>query len=109
MSNLPSNVRLLIDATSFASWVGQAAPRETLEYHRGFLVIDIESKYARLPSHERAQLEQLARQARRLAEGGFVHLVQSRRADGEYSYFAVVRRRSEAPASMTAMLIDEAA
>ena len=47
--------------TDFCNWVGQAAPGDTLEYHRGFLGIDI--ALGRFPPPSRRRCGQLARRA----------------------------------------------
>jgi hypothetical protein len=105
-----STIQLLAKATSFAGWVGQAAPQEIFEYHRGFLAMDTDPRVSLLSWQDRGQLERLARQAWEFAEHGLVHLVQRRRAFGEYSYFAIARRRPSPPAhSISSLLLEKAA
>ena len=110
MSNVASRKGLRTTAISFTAWVGQAAPCEVFEYHRGFLAVDIDAKSSPLSWQERVELEQLAKKALFFSERNLVHLVQSRRAEGDYSYFAIVRRRPDPPThAMPARLLEEAA
>ena len=44
----------------FCAWVAQAAPGDRLEYHRGFLVLDIFPMLGRLADREREELARLA-------------------------------------------------
>lgn len=108
MSNA-TRARLLTDEMSFCAWVTQAKPYEVFEYHRGFLILDCDPGKSSLPWEQRAELDRVARKARDASRQKLVCLVQRRWRDNEYSYFAIVRQRSHAPVSMTAMLIDEAA
>lgn len=62
----------------FCAWVAQAVPGDRLEYHRGFLVLDIFPMFARLPDQQRAELARLGSRAFWAAEQGLVHLVQER-------------------------------
>ncbi len=107
--NVANRPRLLIDEMTFCAWITQAEPHDAFEYHRGFLVVDLDAKISALAWDQRAELERVASKARDAARQKLICLVQRRLGAGEYSYIAVVRRRSEALASMTAMLIDEAA
>ena len=47
----------------FCAWVAQAVPGDRLEYHRGFLVLDIFPMFARLPDQQRAELARLGSRA----------------------------------------------
>jgi hypothetical protein len=101
--------RLLTDEMTFCAWVSQAEPHDVFEYHRGFLILDCDPGKSSLPWEQRAELDRVARKARDASRQKLVCLVQRRWRDNEYSYLAVVRQSSHAPASMAAILIDEAA
>jgi hypothetical protein len=77
--------------TAFCTWVGQAAPGDTLEYHRGFLAFDLGIGVLAAP--EQKTLRQLARRAACAFEAGLVHLVQRRKGLSEFSYLAIKRPR----------------
>ena len=87
-----------LTALEFCAWVGDAAPGDRLEYHRGFLACDIAGS-------ELKALRLLARRAAWTAERGLVHLVQCRRGPGYFSYLAIRRplpRRPRCPGSTRA-------
>jgi hypothetical protein len=112
MEKIMSNVapaRLLTDEMSFCAWVTQAEPHDVFEYHRGFLVVDLDPGKSRMSWEQRAELDRIARKAREASRQNLVCLVQRRLRDGEYSYFAVIRRRYATSSSMTTMLINKAA
>jgi len=81
----------------FCTWVGEALPGDTLEYHRGFLALDIAQ--GALTAPEQRVLRRLAGRAAWAADCRLVHLVQRRRGPGDFSYLAVKRPR---PRSMRA-------
>ena len=70
----------------FCAWVAQAVPGDRLEYHRGFLVLDIFPMFARLPDQQRAELARLGSRAFWAAEQGLVHLVQERTGPDQFAY-----------------------
>lgn len=72
-------------------WLKTAAPGDTLEYHRGFLVLDVRPDSSRLVPADRTILAQVARRAYWAAEQGLVHLVQRRHGPDDYSYLAIAR------------------
>ena len=74
---------------AFAVWVGEAAPGDRLEYHRGFL--GVERKALPQPATERRRLTELANAAHDAFEAGLVHLVQQRIDAGQFAYIAVAR------------------
>ena len=86
-----STSRRPLAETDFCIWVGQAAPGDILEYHRGFLGIDIE--LGPRPVSERKALRQLARRAAWAFDVGLVHLVQRRNGSDDFCYFAIKRPR----------------
>jgi hypothetical protein len=79
---------------AFCKWAGEAAHGDILEYHRGFLSVDIE--VGRLPASERKVLRQLAHRAAWAFREGVVHLVQRRRGPDDFSYLAIKRTRPRA-------------
>jgi hypothetical protein len=103
-------IQLCISEIDFCAWLGQAAPADRLEYHRGFLVMDTSSLGAGLADHERRELGRLARRAWWAAERQLVHLVQRRHAANDFSYLAIVRPRPKTlPASLSSLLLSEVA
>ena len=74
---------------AFAVWVGEAAPGDRLEYHRGFLCVD--RKAPLLPATERRRMADLADAAYAAFEAGLVHLVQQRIDAGHFAYVAIAR------------------
>ena len=72
-------------------WVGQAAPGNTLVYHRGFLAVDASD--AGLDERGRRDLLRVAGRARSLAAQGAVHLLQRRHGPDDFAYMLVVRPR----------------
>src|SRR3954452_24324134 len=90
------------------AWLSQAAPQDALEYHRGFLALDVDAHNSRLANSDRLELLQLASRARWAAEKRLVHLVQRRLGESRFSYLAIARPRPEIPA-LSSMLLAEAA
>ncbi len=85
----------LTDIT-FCAWVGQAAPGDWLEYHRGFLGIDVMPGMSTLNDKERQRLAALAGAAFRACEAGLVHLVQQRLGPDRFAYLAIARPKPRA-------------
>ena len=99
-----------ITEIELAAWIGQAAPGDILEYHRGFLVLDIMSRGSRLSPPDRAELCLVARRAWWASERGLVHLLQRRHGADDYSYLVVARPKPmKAPVSLSTLLLTEAA
>jgi len=100
--------KLCMSDVEFLAWVKQAEPGDRLEYHRGFLVVEIESPICTPSEADRKALGQLAQKARGAFELGLVHLVQQRLAIDRFSYIAIARPkpRSKAAASLSALLLD---
>lgn len=91
-------------------WIGQARPGDVLEYHRGFLALDIVPVASRLAPEARQALAAMARRALWAAEQDLVHLVQCRNGPDDFSYLAVARPKPKhAPASVAELLLAEAA
>ncbi|MGM0584712.1 MAG: hypothetical protein ACQEUZ_08675 [Pseudomonadota bacterium] len=94
----------------FCAWVAQAAPGDRLEYHQGFLALDIVPVLARLDAPRREELARLGSRALWAAEQGLVHLVQERVGPDRFAYIAVARPKPEhAAASLSALLLEEQA
>ena len=92
------------------AWVGQAAAGDILEYHQGFLALDRSSHGDAFRDLERAALGRIADQAMRLAEHGFVHLLQRRVRDERFSYLAIARPRAvSSPLSISTLIPEEKA
>jgi hypothetical protein len=87
MKHTPTKTRTRLTEDDFCHWIGEAAPGDTLEYHRGFLAID---RFV-TDRDGRKVLAALAQRAHWAAERGLVFLVQRRLRPGGYSYLAIVR------------------
>lgn len=90
-----------VTAETFSAWLGQAAAGDRLEYHQGFLAIDIDpTAGAELPPDQQRILREVARCGQEAFKRGLVHLVQHRVGPLRFAYLAVARRRRRAmPAS----------
>lgn len=109
VTKLPS-VHLRIDETDLCGWIGQAAPGDVLQYHRGFLALDTYSQGSRLAQRDRAELVRLARRAWWASEQKLIHLVQRRHGADDYAYLAIARPKPRtAPASLSSLLLAEVA
>jgi hypothetical protein len=95
----------------FCAWIGAAAPGEMIQYHRGFLAVDIIAVISKLPEPKRAALKKLAARAYWAAEERLVHLVQRRNGPDDFSYLAIARprRNGAIPDFATLMITEEAA
>lgn len=95
MSNITSlsATRLPINEIDLCVWLGQAAPGDVLEYHRGALAHDREARISRLPERDRGELIRVGKRAFWAAEKGLAHLVQRRNGPDDYSYLAIARPR----------------
>jgi hypothetical protein len=83
--------RTWITEIEFCAWLGQAEPGDVLEYHRGFLVVDLTPFGNPMCSEARLDLARTSARAYDLAEPGFVHLVQRRLGPDHFSYLAIAR------------------
>lgn len=104
--------KFCVSDVEFLAWVTQAEPGDRLEYHRGFLGVDVDSPIATPSEADRKALGQLAQKARGAFELGLVHLVQERLAVDRFSYIAIVRpnpRTRPTAASLSALLLNAAA
>ena len=102
---------LILTDIVFCGWLGQAAPGDVLEYHRGFLALDCGPQTERMSACERIEIIGLARCVFRAAENGFVHLVQRRNGENDFSYLAIARpwpRNAVSPATLIGRIKGEA-
>ncbi len=103
-------VRLRLKEIELCGWIGQAMPGDMLEYHRGFLALDVTEQGTRLTERDRAELARVARRAYWAAELGLVHLVQRRHGPDDYGYLAIARPKPRrVPASLSSFLLEEVA
>jgi hypothetical protein len=84
---------LKITEEALCAWFGKATPDDSIEYHRGHLLIDRSRKAGPLCEKDRRELSGVANRALALAEEGRLHLVQKRHGDFDYSYLAIIARR----------------
>ena len=99
----------LTDVELYA-WIAQAEAGARIEYHCGFLGIDVTPVISTLPEAERRQLADLGQAALGAFEKGLVHLVQERVGPDRFAYIAVARPRPKAAApSLSALLLEERA
>ena len=89
----------------FCAWVAQAPAGARLEYHCGFLGIDVTPGISTLPEPERRQLADLGRAALGAFEKGLVHLVQVRVGLDQFSYVAVARPKPKSGISSLSTLL----
>ena len=88
------NHSLILTEIELCGWLGQAAPGDSIEYHRGFLALDRCRIGGRLREQDATELSRVADRAWLAAEGRLVHLVQRRNGQDDYSYLLVARPRS---------------
>lgn len=94
----------------FCAWLGEAAPGDRIEYHRGTLGFDRLQVIGGLEKRERDRLGALATCVLRAAEQGLVHLVQKRLGPCRFAYIAIARPKPKAAAaSLAALVLDGAA
>lgn len=102
--------RLQINEIDLCGCIGHAAPGVVVEYHRGFLALDLVPQVTRLSERDRLELGRVARRAWWAADRGLVHLVQRRLGPGFFAYLAVVRPKPRHTAiSLSSLLQAEAA
>jgi hypothetical protein len=97
-----------INEIELCCWLSQASPGETIEYHRGFLVVDRTPLGQPMTPTDRRELDRTGKRAMRLAQQGLVHLVQRRHGPDDYSYLAVACLK-HMPESLSSFLLEEVA
>ena len=100
--------RPLVSEIGLCAWLSAAAPNDAFEYHRGFLVLDIDPRISGFANGDRLELIQVASRARWASDKELVHLVQRRLGESRFSYLAIARPRPETPA-LSSLLLAEAA
>ena len=106
----PSAGRLQINEIDLCGCIGHAAPGVVVEYHRGFLALDLVPQVTRFSERDRLELARVARRAWWAADRGLVHLVQRRTGPGAFAYLAVVRPKPRhAAISLSSLLQAEPA
>ena len=94
-----------LDEIAFCAWVAHAEPGEALAYHQGSLAIDRDPPGQPFLSAEARALAKTGDMAMKLADRGFVHLVQRRLAPDQFLYLAIARPRgSEGNGSISSLL-----
>jgi hypothetical protein len=93
ITRLPT-IQLGLTEIDLCGWLGQTSPGDSIEYHRGFLAVDIIPHGSRLPEKDRLELGRIARRAWWASERGLAHLIQRRHGPDDYSYIIVARPRS---------------
>ncbi len=94
MLDVNSRPHLLVTAADLELWLGRALPGNALDYHRGFLALDRVTLGSRLSKEDAGELDRVATAAMAAAEAGLVHLLQRRNGDGDYTYLAVMARKT---------------
>jgi hypothetical protein len=100
---------LSLSEIDLSGWLDQAEPGETLEYYRGFLLVDAIPHGSRLPEQDRAELSRVARRALWAADRGIAYLVQRRHGSDDYSYLVIARPRPSASHPLSELLATEVA
>jgi len=94
-----------LDEIALCAWAAHAEPGEALIYHRGLLAIDRGPQGQPFLSQEAVALAKTGNMAMKLAERGFVHLVQRRLAPDQFLYLAIARPRTgESNGSISSLL-----
>lgn len=92
---LPDTV-LPLGAAPFIAWAINALPGDRAIYWQGHIARDAWPVMGRLRPRDCRALTETARLALRLAEDGYLRLVQHRLGTHDYAYVAIVRRMSPA-------------
>ena len=97
-----------LDEIALCAWVAHAEPGEALAYHQGSLAIDRGPPGQPFLSTQARALAKTSDMAMKLAERGFVHLVQRRLAPDQFLYLAIARPRvGERNASLSSCMLKE--
>ena len=108
--SIPIPSQTPLTEAALCTWLGAAAPGDSITYHRGSLPRQLCPQLKLLEQDERVRLANLASRAWRLAEAGLACLVQRRRGFEDYEYLLVARRRPRRNApSITHLLLRDAA
>ena len=105
-----STVRPAITEIELCAWLAQADPDDVLEYYRGLLAVDRAPYGQPMSAKDRFALGLLGDRAMRLADHGFVHLLQRRLGPDNFSYLAIARPRPRtSPVLLSSLLLAEVA
>ncbi len=96
VSSCRPKASLVLRERAFGRWLGNARGGERIEYHRGVLAIDRESRISTLAEQHRQELVRIADRVMALAKKGRVLLLQERRGTDDFSYVAVMARKKRA-------------
>lgn len=88
---LRRDAELAVDEAALYAWRANAQPGDTLEYHRGFLVIDRMPVPGETEPERRLRLCRTSDRAMQFEAKGLVHLVQRRLGEELFSYLVVAR------------------
>jgi hypothetical protein len=84
--------RLKVTVADLENWRAIAAPRDALEYHRGFLAMERGVGSGPPDDDRRRELGRVAEAVMILANAGQVFLVQRRHGPDDYTYMAIASR-----------------
>jgi len=99
-----------LDEIALCAWVAHAEPGDALVYHRGLLAIDRGPPGQPFLSPEARGVAKTGSMAMKLAELGFVHLMQRRLAPEQFLYLAIARPRPvSSPVSISTLIPEEKA
>lgn len=93
MDTATTTSHLIVTEAEFSKLLAAAEPGSVLQYHDGFLVLDVAKGSTRLSASDRKQLVAVARLAWSASEHRIVHLVQRRLGPSRFAYLAIVRAR----------------
>lgn len=103
-----TNLAPRLDEIALCAWVAHAEPGEALVYHQGRLSIDRGPPGQPFLSTQARALGKTGDMAMKLAERGFVHLVQRRLSPDQFLYLAIARPRvGERSASLSSLMLKE--
>lgn len=80
-----------VDEAAFTAWLQRAEAGERLTYWRGHLAIDASPLASQLLSEDCIRLQGVSDLAWRMAQKGWLHLLQHRHGAHDFSYVAVRR------------------
>lgn len=101
MKSFPPNI--VHSEADFTNWLSRSQAGASIEYHRGFLVLDRDPQSSSFSDSFRTRLTAIARAAYRAAKADQVCLVQIRLGSDTFSYRAIRRSCSDRSAPSRAM------
>lgn len=91
--------RPFVTRTEFGMWLACAEPGTILQYHNGFLALDVVVAGSRFSASDRQEIVDIAGYARWASDEHMVHLVQRRLGPNRFAYLAVMRPQKGASRS----------